>query len=222
MLVAALILLILISLAFTWILVFRTAIENGQKRVLSHIRGLMFGFVAAAITFVAGGVIVSTATAGAELRTDAKTVQSTEQIRDSSDDQKLRLSLSQIYLDKHFENMESKLADGNTAPLRAIPAKRGASTVAAVLKSRGIMIGRNPDIACGAHFRLAATPGCLLTVYLTRRPRPQQTDLSGVPAHWFMPMGENAFHPVGPWAEFVDQDDDHLSANSLFGYSDNR
>jgi hypothetical protein len=127
-----------------------------------------------------------------------------------------------MYQDRRLEDVENALIEGRVSALEVVPALDGKSDVAKVLTSRRILIGRNADVTCMPFVKPMNAPGCMLTVYLTRKKPNQQTDLSGVPAHWFMGVNDTRFRPLEGWAQHVDQNDQWLDTNGMLDYADNR
>lgn len=156
-------------------------------------------------------------TAKADVRASNK---SNTPAEDASDEAYARFA--RMYQDRHLEALENELYERHVSALKIIPALGGKTNVADILKSRKIRIGPNPDVTCLPMVKLANAPGCILTVYLTRRHPDRQTDLSGVPAHWFMPINGTKFRPLAGWAQHVDQNDQWLDTGGAFGNADNR
>lgn len=223
------ILFFIILVPAVWVLTYRRGVSGGVGKLMSHVRGLVFSAVTCGVLLIVFAVAIGVhssdttpnANAAAKVAAPAPAPETVDRpTADTSDESYARFA--RMYKDKHFDVLEAELDKRHPGALKIIPALGGKSNVADVLKSRGIRIGLNADVSCLPVIKLAKAPGCMLTVYLTRKPPAQQTDLSGVPAHWFMGLNETRFRPLDGWAQHVDQNDQMLDAGALFGYSDNR
>lgn len=218
---ALLVLLFAVAVPTVWLTVFRRAINCGASTLTAHVRGVVFS----ALTFVALAVVLAVALGGLSSphRADdqASSTHTTDMAEaDTSDAAYARAT--RMYQDRRLEDLENALIEGRVSALKVIPALGGKSNVAKVLTSRGILIGRNAYVSCEPVVKPVNAPGCMLTVYLTHRKPSQQTDLSGVPAHWFMGVNDTRFRPLEGWAQHVDHNDQWLDASGMLGYSDNR
>ena len=219
--------LFIISIPGVWIIVYRRAIGAGVGKLMSHMRGLVFSTMAFGVLFVVLAIATSTLSPPAT-SDDAATAQNTAagsgkavgEREDTSD--AAYAKLARMYQDRHLDDLEAELVEGHVAALKVIPAHGAKSNVADVLTARGIRIARNADVACLPLVKLANAPGCMITVYLTRKNSDQQTDLSGVPAHWFMGVDEKRVRPLDGWAQHVDQNDRWLDASGALGNADSR
>jgi hypothetical protein len=216
-----------------WYVGYRRAMRANRSKLSSHGRGLLYGIGAIFCGFVGLVVTVGSRTpdspsttirqnAVAKVATPATAPVTPVSVPATSERHQLQLLATQMYHDKHFDLLDAALENRNTDTLKIIPALGGKSNVARVLKTRGIGIGLNADLSCFYFNKLANAPGCMLTVYITRRPNKLQTDLSGVPAHWFMGLNDSTFRPLPGWAEHIDKNDNWLDETGMLGYADNR
>ncbi|WP_371765498.1 hypothetical protein [Massilia sp.] len=221
------VILLFVLVPSVWLAVYRRAVGRGAGRLMGHVRGLIFSASAFAVSFVVTAIVMDgfSSTRNANSQASAKGaepvldngVPATSNLSDAS-----YAKFARMYQDRHLEDLENELVERHVAALKIIPALGGKSNVADVLTSRGIGIGRNADVSCMPMVKLANAPGCVLTVYLTRKKFDQQTDLSGVAAHWFMGVDENRFRPLEGWAQHVEKGDRWLDASGMLGTADTR
>jgi len=133
----------------------------------------------------------------------------------------LQAQVDRLYTKRGIEAIETKLNNRSIDALKAFPANDGRN-VAEVLSARRVAIASNSFVDCNKHVKIVSSPGCLVTVFLTRIPPAQQTDLSGVRAEWFIGLDDHQFRPVNGWAVHVTNDDDWLVPGGALDQADTR
>jgi hypothetical protein len=201
--------------------------SRGVGKILSHIRGFIFGCLAllcVAIGFAimegwfssstnASNIVEATAPESAtKMSMTAPAVASPE----------IEKQLARMSKENKIDLIEEQLSERRIDVLKVIPALHGKSNVAAVLKARRIRIGYNATAYCDVYVKLSKAPGCLISIFITRNPLDEQTDLSGVHAHWFKGLADAQFLPLDGWAKHVNDDDELLAQGGLLEQADVR